>query len=143
MQKLARIIPIQLRLLHYLIKEQTLRVPLMKRDALTSGVSGAALVAAAFEGAVGFLLDDLGVVAGNHGEAGDGAEGEARCVCLGLLDGVRRNGGRDVLWPGGGGVSKVGVGCGEVRDSAVARPLSTSDAIGRKIFKCIVWFQVS
>jgi len=85
MHKLTRNIYLQLRILHHPVKEQTLRIPLVKRNALASGIHGSALVAAAFEGAVGFLLGGFRVVAGDYGVTGDTAEREAYGVCLGML----------------------------------------------------------
>lgn len=82
MEKLTRLINLQLSLLHDPVEEQTLGVPCVERDAqalLPAGrriaLVGDTLVEAALEVRAGLLLDGLRVVPRDDGVAGRGAEG--------------------------------------------------------------------
>jgi hypothetical protein len=85
MHELTRVIPIQLRLLHLLIKPQTLRISSMVRYTIARGIRRATLVDAAGECGVRVLVYCFVVFTGDNGETGDGAEGVAFYVGWGVL----------------------------------------------------------
>lgn len=80
MNEVACVVSPQLGVLDHLIKKQALRVLRAESNALASWVCCTALVSAAFESTVRFLLDDLGVVAWDLSVARDTAQRIARSV---------------------------------------------------------------
>lgn len=71
----------QLRALHNLAVEQTLRVLDVERNALARPVRRDTEIEAALQARPALLLDRFRVVARDRRESGDAAEGVSHCVC--------------------------------------------------------------